>query len=315
MCGYCIENNTFIMIARAQSGQFAYADLHSNYILTIGYLQECPDILSALAATPTDVATDDLLQSILACRGLEILMSQGFASAAYQSLLKTQAYVAAIEAFTAEAEQKNHRPDDARFDISAASWTEDKRTYIEAGYLDAQLRQWSLRDAQTMLKQYVDFRLNGIGLHRNDLDELFRQTGVMDPIDDICAEDRHAFAAHFPAFWGALQWLGRHQVGASDIWEVVTKNPIGVPDFEGLELWFQRRAALLTYEQFGIAPFLKDLTLVRADLFQYINLMRPISREDQTSLLNALNQLEVADHVGANFSLRLWLEKDDLQVS
>ncbi len=287
MCGYCIEYNTFVNIASAPSAMFPYDN--PQYIWAIGYLQECPDILPALAATPMDVATAGLLPTVLACRGLEVLMRQGFTSAMYQSLLKTPAYVAAIETFTAEAGQKKHLPDDARFDISAASWMEDTRTYSEAGYLDAQLRQWSLRDAQSLLRQYVDFHLNGVGLHRNDLDERFRQTGVQDPIDDICAEDRHAFAAYFPAFWTALQWLGRHPESTSDLWEVLSKDPIGVPDFEGLELWFQRRAALLTYEQFGIAPFMKDLTLVRADLFQYINLMHPVSGEDQTSLLNALN--------------------------
>ena len=314
MCGYCVENNTFINIASALSGQFAYSD--TDFLAVMGYLQECPDILSALAVMPIEKATNGFFTlTILACRGLEVLITQGFASTAYQSLLKTPAYVAAIETFTAEAVQKNHYPDDARFDLSKASWIEDIRTYSEAGYLDAQLQQWSIRDAQSLLKQYVDFRLNSIGLHHNDLDELFRQTGVLDPIDDICAEDRDAFAAHFPAFWAALQWLGRHPEGTSDLWEVVSKDPIGVPSFQGLGLWFQRRAALLTYEQFGIAPFLKDLTRVRADLFQYINLMCPISREDQASLLNALNQLEVDDHVGANFSLRQWLENGDLQVS
>lgn len=316
MCGYCIENNSFFMIARVQSGSEQFSDvLSQNHLGTIGYLQNCPDIHANLAATPTDMATDGLIPTIIACRGMETLMKQGFTSDAYQTLLKTPAYVAAIETFTAEAEQINHRPQDPRFDLTAFGWTENRRTYIEPGYLEAQLQQWSIQDAKSLHKQYVDFRLKGIGLHRNDLDERFKQTGVLDPIEDICAEDRHALIAHFPAFWGALLWLGWHPDGMPYLWEVVTNDPIGVPDFYALELWMQRQAALQTYDRFGIAPFLKDIASVRADLFQFIGLLRPVSGEDKSSLLTALNRLEVDDLVGANFSLRPWVEQGDLQVS
>jgi hypothetical protein len=315
MCGYCIEYNAFVMIASVQSGSEQFADLYPQYLWAMGYLQDCPDIHATLAATSTDVATAGIIPTIIACRGMETLITQGFTSDAYQMHLKTPAYVAAIETFTEEAGQINHRPQDPRFDLSAFGWTEDRRTYIEPGYLEEQLQQWSLQDAKSLHKQYVDFRLKGIGLHRNDLNERFKQTGVLDPIEDICDEDRHALVAHFPAFWGALLWLGRHPDGMPYLWEVVTNDPIGVPYFYGLELWIQRQAALQTYDRFGIAPFLKDIASVRGDLFQFIGLLRPVSGEDKSSLLTALNQLEIDDIVGTDFSLRRWLEKGDLQVS
>jgi hypothetical protein len=315
MCGYCIEYNAFVMIASVQSGSDQFADFLQDHLGTIGYLQDCPDIHAILAAMPTDVATAGLIPTIIACRGMETLMKQGFPSVAYQTFLKNPAYVAAIETFTEEAGQINQHPQEPRFDLTAFGWTEDRRTYIEPGYLEEQLQQWSLHDAKSLHKQYVDFRLKGIGLHRNDLDERFKQTGVLDPIEDICAEDRHALVAHFPAFWGALLWLGRHPDGMPYLWEVVTNDPIGVPDFYGLELWIQRQAALQTYDRFGIAPFLKDIASVRGDLFQFIGLLRPVSGEDKSSLLTALNQLEVNDIVGTDFSLRRWLEQGDLQVA
>jgi hypothetical protein len=57
---------------------------------------------------------------------------------------------------------------------------------------------------------------------------------------------------------------------------------------------------------------MKNIAFVLADLFQYIGLMHLVSREDQASLLNALNQLEAADHEGEHFSLRQWVEKGDM---
>jgi len=308
MCGYCIESSIIGMIADFQSGAEPLADRLSNYLYANNCLQDCPDFNATLAATPTDVATAGIIPTIIACRGMETLMTQGFTSDAYQKHLKTPAYVATIETFIAEARQLN--PQDHRFDLSAAGWTEDRRTYFEPGYLEEQLQQWSLQDAKSLLKQYVDFSLKGIGLCRIRV----KLNGVLDTIEDICAEDTHAISAHIPAFWGALLWLGRHPDGMQDLWEVVSNNPIGIPDYERLELWFQRRAALQIYDRFGIEPFLKDIASVRAELFQFIGLLRPVSREDQSSLLKALNQLEVDDHVGMSFSLRRWLERGDLQV-
>ncbi|MDP2833400.1 MAG: hypothetical protein Q8Q28_08960 [Pseudomonadota bacterium] len=313
MCGYCIEYNTFTAIYNAHSGQST--NLDPNGIELIGYLQDLPDVQSILANLPADMADDGTLSSIIACRGLEILMAQGFDSAAYQSLLKTPAYLSALEVFTSAGDAENPLPADPRFDLSAAYWVWDKSTYFEPGYLDRQLRLWTLPDAMSLLKQYVDFRLQGIGLHRNDLEERMRQTGVFDPIEDITADDREAFDAHFPAFWCALHWLAMQPEGAPCLWEVISHEPIGVPEFAGLDLWFQRRAALLAYDRFGFVPFLKDLSPVRTELFQFIGLMRQITSEERASLLEALQQLEAPEPKGMYFNLRQWLETGDLQLS
>lgn len=310
MCGYCIETNTFCAIENARAGH--PIDVAPDYIGLIGYLQDLPDIQSVLANLPTDMANDETLSSIIACRGLEILMAQGFDSAAYQSLLKTPAYHSALEAFTSAAGPENPSPADPRFDLSSACWVWDKSTFFEASYLDRQLQLWPLPEAMSLLKQYVDFRLKGIGLHRNDLEKQLRQTGVFDPIQDITEEDREVFAMHFPAFWGALHWLALHPEGLPCLWEVISNVPIGVPEFAGLELWLQRRAALLTYDRLGFAPFLNDLSPVRTELFQFIGLLRQVSREERAGLLEGLEQLETPEPQGMNFNLRQWLVTGEL---
>lgn len=313
MCGYCIEYLTCTKLSSLLSGEAI--PVLDEYLEAIGYLQEGPDFPSVLVATPSDVAVAGRIPTIIVCRGLEVLMEQGYTSATYQSLLKAPAYLAAVEMFTGNTGLNGHHLEDPRLDLSAWSWLRDEQTYTQDGHLDAQLHRRTMQDGTKLLQQYVEFRLKGIGMCRNDLDERFKQTGVLDPLDDICAEDRVAMAARFPAFWCAMYWLAQQPDGAQPLLEVVTQSPIGVPDFEGLELWLQRRAALITYDQFGLAPFLKNLSSVRTDLFQFIGLMRSISCEDQASLLLALNKLDVTDLEGEHFSLRQWLEKGDLLLA
>ena len=315
MCGYCIEHITCTKIAGIQSGQ-AIPPL-TDYLEAISYLEDGPDFLAVLAATPEDRAREGIIPTLIACRSLEMLLFQDFYSDAYQALLKAPAFIAALEVFTDKSGQEGYGlPDaDARFDLAAVAWVWDMQTYIKPWHFNAHLQHWTFQDGESLLKQYEDYRLKGIGLHHNDLDERFKQTGVFDPIEDITAEDRAAFAARFPAFWFALYWVGHHPERADALWGVVTQDPIGVPDFEGLELWLQRRAALITYDIYGLAPFTNNLAALRADLFQYIALMRQIPREGLADLLKALDQYEYPDHEGAHFSLRQWLKNGDLQVS
>ncbi len=313
MCGYCIEHGSFTAIYNALSGQ--PINLDPNNIALIGYLQDFPDVHSVLAELSADMASDGTLSGIISCRGLEILLAQGFDSVAYQSLLNTPSYLSALEVLTSEAGPKSQLLADPRFDLSAACWVWEKPTYFEPGYLDRQLRLWSLPEAKSLLNQYVDFRLKGIGLHQNDLMERMKLTGVFDPIEDITAEDQTTFAVRFPAYWCAMHWLGHQPEGAEYLWEVIRNVPIGVPDFEGLELWFQRRAALITYDRVGFTPFLNDLSPMRTDLFQFIGLLRQVSSEERAGLLEGLKQLEAREPQGEHFSLWQWLETGDLQVS
>ncbi len=315
MCGYCIENNAFGRLADAMAGRAVQPI--TRRIEAIAYLQNAPDIGQALAAMtlPANVADCDVGALVIACRGLEVLVRQGFDSLAYQALLTCPTFMVAVSNVTGESRQNAYLAADPRFDLTVARWIVDRRTFTEAGYLDGMLRRWRLDDGVSLLRQYADFRLKGVGLHRNDLDAQFSQTGVYDPVQDLCTEDRQAVEDRFPAFWTALLWLEQQPEGAAHLWDMVCHDPIGVPDFEGLELWLQRRATLAAYDRPGLTPFLRDIASVRPELYQYVAVMRTISIGDRASLLDAVSRLEYGDHQGDNFSLRQWLEKGDLQVS
>ena len=94
--------------------------------------------------------------------------------------------------------------------------------------------------------------------------------------------------------------------------DFVYRTAIGVPDFNSVEYWLQRRATLLLFDQAGIAPFCENISSVRADLILFIALLRPVSDKDKAALLSAIDQLETKDLRSDSFSVRVWLETGDL---
>ena len=203
---------------------------------------------------------------------------------------------------------------DPRFALSDLQWIADKANFTDPGYLEGHLGRFTFQTAESTLEKYISFRLKGIGLRRNDLNQQFRDTGVLDPLQDVCAEDHLAVYRYFDAFWLALHWLGTRARDSARVWDLVTMDPIGVPDFDSPELWLQRRAALITYDRSGMAPFEAHLTSVRPELFQFLALMRPITHEEKCGLLDALARLPEEGYFGDSFDLGLWLEEGDLQV-
>jgi hypothetical protein len=305
MCGYCIEAGTLYEDTMHQ-GMMSFT---SGIGLAV-YLQECVDITAALDLITLE-PVHPLMASVLCCRGLEILISQGFNSAAYQALLGHPTFLVAIGVFTNDQSRRGYLAQDARFDLARADWLLDRQVFMEAGYLSNRLNHWTLRDAESLLKQYTDLYLKGIGLKRNDLNKLFEETGILDPIDDICIEDRQAFSDRFPAFWCALHWLGNKMAKIPLLWQMVVQPPRGVPDFEGFELWLQRKATLICYDHLGIQPFADNLAAIRSELFLYLTLMRSISPEERALLLAALDRIEVVGKPHDSFygfNLRIWLE-------
>lgn len=309
MCGYCFEG-----------GNLSYNTMQLEVLpselqmLMPTNLEDCLDIHSALDSIAPQKEKLESVAMVICCRGLEVLIAEGFSSENYQALLSNSKFIAAVDVFTGEENRKRYLAEDPRFDLAIARWVLDKAVFTQVGYLENKMSRWTRGEVESLLKQYADFYLDGIGLKRNDLNKIMEETGVMDPIDDICIEDRQVFTDRFPAFWCALHWLGGQTEDVPLLWEMTTKNAIGVPDFEGLELWLQRRAALISYDLNGLERFGGNLTSIRPELFWYLALMRPLSDQERAVLLEALNQLTVDDLQG-DFSVRLWLETGDLQLA
>ncbi len=309
MCGYCLEG-----------GSLSYDTMHLGVLpselrlLIPTNLQDSLDVHSAMDAITLQQAEHEPVANVICCRGLEVLIAEGFASKNYQALLNNPKFMAAVDVFTGESSKRRYLAEDSRFDLAIARWLLDSPVFTEDGYLKGQMSRWTFGEVESLLRQYTDFYLKGVGLNHIDLYKRFAETGVMDPLDDICIEDRLAFSDRFPAFWCALHWLGRHTENAPVLWDMVIQNGIGVPDFEGLNLWLQRRAALVSYDRNGFARFRECLTSIRPELFWYLALMRPIKDGERAELLGVLNQFGV-DDLDGDFSVRLWLETGDLQLA
>jgi hypothetical protein len=135
-----------------------------------------------------------------------------------------------------------------------------------------------------------------------------QDTGIMDPIEDIPMAEQLLFSHRFPALWFSVLRISRLPTGTKMLWTIITKNPSGVPDFDGLDLWLQRRATLAYYDQQGLGPFLNEVESVREGLFQYLAAARINKVEEKNALIAALGEYSSLDSVPAE-----WLWADHLQ--
>lgn len=313
MCGYCVENIVFSLLIGpaetrteiAQTSHFTLAEM----------LQDCkePDLI--LEFVTKSAAAKRPVALVAVCRGLETLLNHGYRSAAYQSLLKIPAYLTAIETVSNSAWLRSYLSNDDRLNISAYLDLVSRSTYTSSEFFETQRERWQGDIAESLLKSYVDFRLKGIGLHRQNLDELFGQTGTFDPIQDIHPDDHAVVRDRFLAIWCSLLVLAHQKPKSPIIWEIVTTPPIGVPDFDGLDLWLQRRSALIAYDSSGIEPFLTEIGSVRPELFQFLAIMRQVSKLELDRLKEAISCISSLDFCGDHFSLHDWLATGDLQLN
>ena len=71
---------------------------------------------------------------------------------------------------------------------------------------------------------------------------------------------------------------------------IALTQPAGIPNFEALDLWLQRRAALAVYDLEGIAPFVGAVGGVRPEIFQYLKLKGRITASERDVFINRLSE-------------------------
>ena len=135
------------------------------------------------------------------------------------------------------------------------------------------------------------------------------ETGVLDPIEDVKTEEKGAFQIIFRALWFSLNLLGRSPASRNILQEIVTTWPAGVPFFDAHDLWLQRRAALLLYDNAGLKPFLEKGC--RASLLYYLDLKRGLSTQQYQMIKSAVTRLSGRAFHDDQFDWRSWLEAVD----
>jgi hypothetical protein len=160
-------------------------------------------------------------------------------------------------------------------------------------------------DALGLLRFYIRWWLKGKGLEKNDLPQKLEEEGILDPVEDVKSDEKTAFQTIFRALWFSLNFLGQFPASRNILREIVTNNPAGIPCFDAHDLWLQRRAALLLYDNAGLAPFLEKGC--RSSLLYYLDLKRGLSTKELQEIRTAVAQpSEVAFH-DDYFDLQGWL--------
>ena len=286
MCGFCTEYQA--IYALHDGGNFrAPTESRQNYLDL--YLQEVSDISSALRKFSVETVTKPWVASTILYRAIDLLITHGFDSEIYQDLLKQPKFIDAIPV-ACEAWAEAARSDvDIRFNSEEFTWLSDQDTYLVRGSFEQHVNESSDHTCTSLLNDYIDWWLEGGSVAHQDLRQIFKDTGMLDPIDDIPRSERHLLKSRFITLWFAMLRTSRQSVSTEIIWKIITRGPSGVPDFDGLELWLQRRAALACYDKFGLAPFLSESQSIRAELFQYLVAARVIRNEEKNEVLAVLS--------------------------
>jgi len=289
MCGFCTEYQA--IYALQDDGNFR-APTESRQNNLYFYLVGVSDISSALRKFSVETVTKPWVASTILCRAIDMLMTHGFDSETYQNLLEQPQFIAAIPVACEARTEAAGSDVDTRFNSEEFTWLSGKDTYLVRGSFEQHVNESSDHTCTSLLNDYIDWWLEGGSVEHQDLRQIFKDTGILDPIDDISRSERQLLESRFITLWFVLLRTSRQSGSAEIIWKIITRGPSGVPDFDGLELWLQRRAALACYDQFGLAPFLSESQSIRAELFQYVVAARVIRNEEKKAVLAVLSGRE-----------------------
>ena len=150
-------------------------------------------------------------------------------------------------------------------------------------------REEVVQECAHLLKDYHTWWLLGQGQKRNDLQQRLRETGVLDPIEDIAGAEWEVFYCLFPALYFALACLSRYSPDNTMLREIALTPPSGVPDFPGYDLWLQRKALICGIQNHGVDFLLRNIDSgLSLDLIYYALLKLDKMKAHKQSILARL---------------------------
>lgn len=332
MCGFCTEVLIFEALgnnAPKLATRNSLGEAKNDWLNAAMFLQET-DSLNALLEQFSQKNLVSSARSVV-CRAIEILAGQGFESAAYQALVQQPQFRFAITAACDKAAENQAgteiKLENAAYQalvqhphylsaIAAASdkmaadqavsdtnphfqteklaWLLEQDTYFVAGCFAQHHARSTQHMAHGILCSYADWWLNDGSVLRQDIDQIMKKTGIFDPIQNIPDAERRLLKCRFPAIWYSLHCLNPSEENKDILWRIITANLSGTPDFDGIDLWLQRRAAVIYFDWYGIGPFLDNRRKVRDLLFQYLAAKRVFKEEERNRIIATIT--EIYDH-------------------
>jgi len=302
MCGYCTEETALYVLRKDVQGNLQMKELGSNLGRHF-YLRETQDFISALDRLKRSLAQkrlpffSEVSHDVVLCRGLEILLEQGFASPAYQRLLKKPLYRDAIAALCSNENRQAFEAGTEGLNIYSLGILYDAETYFW-GERSKQMRTLAdiLSSCRHLVKHYISWWLNGDGLQMDE--------------DCVVKEESFRFALLFRALYFSVLIIGKYSAGKKMLTAIAQRNPAGTPFFDGDDLWLQRVAALKLYDLEGIEVFGKNLKTIRNGLYFYVDLIRGFSIEQKQVLLDEIRRYKEADRMDSLTQMSRWLRND-----
>jgi len=286
MCGYCTEQNVFVAL---QNNGNAPPDSPEKFFEIFLYLQEVRDLPSALKKYSETTLSEPFFSPIFLCRALDILDTYGFESEFYQALLEEPLFRSAIQAACNASAEAISSDMDLRFNLSSLAWLTENETYLVSGNYEQHISKTDNELCTSILNDYVQWWLEDGSVPHQDLDQIMNDTGIMNPIDDIPESERVSLHSRLFTFWLAMLKISRQPEGTEILWKIISRNPSGVPDFDALDLWLQRRATLAYYDKYGIDSFLSGNQPIRSTLFRYLAATR-LCKSEKNAVLAALEK-------------------------
>lgn len=283
MCGYCTEQ---IALNALNVSNISDAPTATSSLLDWGlYLEEIRDLPSALLQLPMQSAVKPYIASVIMCRAIETFAVYGFESDVYQELLQQPKFTYAISVACAEGKRSMLSDLDIHFNTSSFVWLAEEDTYLKQGSFEQQNNGSIDQSCISLLSYYIGWWLEGGSVPLNDIIQIFEDTGIADSIDTISETNRSLLERRFAILWFALLRVACLPDCAQIVWAIITRSPSGTPNFNGLDLWLQRRATLAVYDRQGLAPFLSKFQLVRPELFQFLAAARTIKTEEKNAFM------------------------------
>ena len=256
-------------------------------------IQEVPNLPKALLQITINSVLKPHIALPVMYRAIEMLVTHGFESKPYQELLQQPIFTTAILTACEKLKEIAVDKENVRLNLNSLAWLTEKNTYLMRGHFEQSNVNTSDQACITLLNEYIDWWLEGGSVSHQDLGQQFEDTGILDPIEDIPATERVLLDCRFPLLWYALMRTPSMPDQTEILWKIITQGPSGVPDFTGLDLWLQRRAALIFYDKQGLAPFLhmmqESAGSIRIALLKFIVGARAILPEDKAALLARLD--------------------------
>jgi hypothetical protein len=296
MCGICSESRLigYVIDEFVHKKGFEEIKKEIGSLDLNAFLQETSYLAEALNESLsflekkyhiTHYGNDIINSNTVVCRGIEILLTEGFNSAKYQEMLSHECYRWAIK--------QNCTPDRRNRFLNLNFSDPFAELYREETFLKDQWRnifkdsEEFYRKSSQLLEFFIDWWFLGRDLKTNPVD--FK--GTFCNLNPRHEESLRLFHLIFPAVFLSVFHLSGKKNNAL-IWKMLASNPCYVSDFEVMDLWLIRKAVEITVSRLGVE-----------EIFQYL---KEINEKVYSQTIYSL-----LDYVNAKLGIKINVSSDD----